>query len=394
MTPKPPTTPVLALALPATLVVLGFVLGSRPASLSRAEAPPAPQVRTVEEQPGPEVHHRPAIPDVELIDQNGRPVHFYRDLVQGHVVAINFVFTSCGTICPTMGAIFGRLEALLGDPARVRLISISIDPVVDTPARLAAWSARFHAGPGWTLLTGRKETIDALRKALAVFTPDLDSHAPVVLIGNDATGQWTRADGLAPATKLAEQIRTLIKPAAAAAAAATQPAQHRRTAPDSPAHRYFTDTALIDQDGISHRFYDDLVAGKVVVIDAFFTSCHGSCPVMASRFARIQKALGDRLEKDVRLISISVDATHDTPAQLKAYASRFGARRGWYFLTGNKPDVDLVLRRLGQFVEQKEEHFDLILVGNDRTGLWKKALGRAQPEEIIEIVKSVLEDRG
>src|SRR5215468_5373921 len=332
----------------ATLLVLGFILGGL-ASGARADAAPAPSAA--------ELHPRPAIPDVELIDQHGRPVHLYRDLVQGRVVAINFVFTSCTTICPPMGAIFGRLEELLGDPARVRLISISIDPVVDTPERLAAWGAHFHAGPGWTLLTGRKETIDALRKALAVFTPDLDSHAPVVLIGDDATGQWTRADGLAPATKLAEQIRTLLKPATA----------HTSSPTDSPAHRYFTDTALVDQDGVSHRFYDDLVAGKVVVIDAFFTSCRGSCPVMASRFARIQEALGDRLEKDVRLISISVDATSDTPAQLKAYASRFGARRGWYFLTGNKPDVDLVLRRLGQFVEHKEEHFDLILIGNDRT---------------------------
>lgn len=353
----------------APLVVLGFLLAGL-AGVSRAHAAPAP--------PAPEAHRRLAIPDVELIDQHGRPVHLYRDLVQGHVVAINFVFTSCGTICPPMGAIFGRLEQLLGDPERARLISISIDPVVDTPERLAAWGARFHAGPGWTLLTGRKETIDALRKALAVFTPDLDSHAPVVLIGDDATGQWTRADGLAPAARLAEQVRALLAPAAA----------------DSPAHRYFTDTALIDQDGVSHRFYADLVAGKVVVIDAFFTSCRGSCPVMASRLARIQEALGDRLEKDVRLISISVDAASDTPAQLKTYASRFGARRGWYFLTGNKADVDLVLRRLGQFVERKEEHFDLILIGNDRTGLWKKALGRARPEEIIEIVKSVVEDRG
>ena len=354
-------TPVRALL--AAAVVLGGLAGT-----SRADAPPAPAA--------PEVHRRPAIPDVELIDQDGHPVHFYRDLVQGRVVAINFVYTTCGTICPPMGAIFGRLEGLLGDPARVRLISISIDPVVDTPARLAAWGARFHAGPGWTLLTGRKETIDGLRKALAVFTPDLDSHAPVVLIGDDATGRWTRSDGLAPAARLAEQIRALLQPA------------------DTPAHRYFTDTALVDQDGVSHRFYSDLVAGKVVVIDAFFTSCRGSCPVMASRFARLQEVLGDRLEKDVRLISISVDATADTPAQLKAYAGRFGARRGWYFLTGNKADVDLVLRRLGQFVEHKEEHFDLILIGNDRTGLWKKALGRARPEEILEIVKSVVEDRG
>ena len=342
-----------------TLLVILLVL----AGVARAEVPA-------------EAPRRPAIPDVELVDQTGHAVHFYRDLVQGRVVVINFVFTSCGTICPPMGAIFGRLEALLGDPARVRLISISIDPVVDTPERLAAWGARFHAGPGWTLLTGRKETIDALRKALAVFTPDLDSHAPVVLIGDDATGQWTRADGLAPAAQLAAQIRPLL------------------TAADSPAHRYFTDTALVDQDGVSHRFYADLVAGKVVVIDAFFTSCRGSCPVMSSRFARLQEALGDRLEKDVRLISISVDASNDTPAQLKTYAGRFGAKRGWYLLTGNKPDVDLVLRRLGQFVEQKEDHFDLILIGNDRTGLWKKALGRAPPEDILKIVKSVLDDRG
>jgi protein SCO1 len=148
------------------------------------------------------------IPDVALLDQDGRPVHFYRDLVAGRVVAIDFVFTSCTTICPVLGANFGQLRRLLGDRAGrdIRLISVSIDPARDTPARLRAWARRFGAGPGWTLVAGERDEVIRLLKALGLYTPDVTTHTPLVLVGDDARGEWTRTSGLVAPAALLEVI--------------------------------------------------------------------------------------------------------------------------------------------------------------------------------------------
>lgn len=148
------------------------------------------------------------IPDVPVRDQTGAERHFYSDLVAGKTVAMNFVFTTCTTICPPMGANFGRLRKELGERAGrdLHLISISVDPVTDTPQRLDAWSKQFGAGPGWTLVTGERAEITRLLKALEVFNPDFTEHSPVVLIGNEPAGEWTRAHGLAPPAKLEELL--------------------------------------------------------------------------------------------------------------------------------------------------------------------------------------------
>jgi len=140
-----------------------------------------------------------AIPDVELLDQDGRKVRFYSDLVKGKTVAVNFIFTTCTTICPPLGATFARLQRELGARAGrdVRLISVSVDPATDTPERLKAWGAKFHAAEGWTLVTGPKPQVDELLRALGAATGSPADHTPTVLIGNDAAGQWTRAYGLA-----------------------------------------------------------------------------------------------------------------------------------------------------------------------------------------------------
>lgn len=139
------------------------------------------------------------IPDVELLDQDGRKVRFYSELVKGKTVAVNFIFTTCTTICPPLGATFARLQRELGARAGsdVRLISISVDPATDTPERLKAWGAKFKAAAGWTLLTGPKPQVDELLRALGAATASPAAHTPTVLIGNDAAGQWTRAYGLA-----------------------------------------------------------------------------------------------------------------------------------------------------------------------------------------------------
>jgi cytochrome oxidase Cu insertion factor (SCO1/SenC/PrrC family) len=153
------------------------------------------------------------VPDVELVDQNGRKVHFYRDLVKGHTVAINFIFTTCTTICPPLGATFARVQKELGDKVGrdVRFISITVDPATDTPERLKAWGAKFHAGDGWTFVTGNKPEVDDLLRALGASSARREDHSPTILIGNDARGNWTRTYGLAKVGQLVQIITDVIE---------------------------------------------------------------------------------------------------------------------------------------------------------------------------------------
>jgi protein SCO1/2 len=162
---------------------------------------------------------------------------------------------------------------------------------------------------------------------------------------------------------------------------------------DSPARNYFTDTVLINQDGKPMRFYTDLLKDKVVIVNTFFTTCTSVCPPMSKTLEKIQNWLGDRLEKDARIISISVDSATDTPPRLKEFGKKFNAKPGWYFLTGKKENADFALRKIGQFVESKDDHSTIIIIGNLRTGLWKKAMGLAKPEDLIKVVDSVLNDK-
>jgi protein SCO1/2 len=161
----------------------------------------------------------------------------------------------------------------------------------------------------------------------------------------------------------------------------------------SPSEKYFSDVELINQDGEKLRFYNDVLKNKVVIINTFFTTCTSVCPPMNRNLEKIQNALGDRLGKDAFLVSISVDPETDTPLRLKDYARRFHARSGWLFLTGKKENVDWALYKLGQYVETKDDHSTIIIIGNEPKGLWKKAFGLAKPEELMKIVDDVLRDK-
>jgi protein SCO1/2 len=162
----------------------------------------------------------------------------------------------------------------------------------------------------------------------------------------------------------------------------------------SPAHKYFTDVILVNQFGEPLRLYSDLLKGKIVIINSFFATCTGVCPVMNRKMAQIQEALGDRVGRDVFLLSITVDPGNDTPARLREYAASYGARPGWHFLTGKRENVELALRKLGQYVAAREDHLTLMIVGNEPTGLWKKVLALADIGQILETVLSVVNDKG
>jgi protein SCO1 len=162
----------------------------------------------------------------------------------------------------------------------------------------------------------------------------------------------------------------------------------------SPAQKYFTDVELINQDGKKMHFYSDVLKGKTVIVNAFFTSCTSVCPPMNRNMEKIQEALGDRVGRDVFLVSMTVDPETDTPARMKEYAKKFHAGPGWLFLTGKKENLDWALYKLGQYVENKDDHQTVLIIGNERTGLWKKAFGMANVAELVQVVESVVNDKG
>jgi protein SCO1 len=318
---------------------------------------------------------REPIPDIAVQDQNGQSLNFYSDLVKGNMVAVNFIFTSCKAICPQLGATSAALSRELAkhnDP-RYRVISVSIDPETDTPERLREWSAHFGNAPGWTLVTGKQRDIETLQRALQVYSADKDLHSGSFLLGNAGSDAWKRVAGTTPPARLAEALNELgMAPTAAA--------------------QYFPDVPLLDQNGKAHRFYSDLVKGRIVVINTFFADCGAVCPMTMQRLAKVQAQFADRVGKDVFLYSITVDPVADRPERLQDYAKRHGASDGWQFLTGEKSDVELVLKKLGQFVDNRDAHSSLFIIGNDPTGLWKKANGLAAADEIAEVVASVVND--
>src|SRR5215510_5731112 len=145
--------------------------------------------------------HAQYFPNIELTTHTGVPVRFY-DLIKGKTVAIELIYTTCQFACPLETARLAQVQDLLGDRMGkdVFFLSISIDPAHDTPAVLKAFAEKYHAGPGWTFLTGKAEDIELLSKKLGLYsTPDpenKDGHIPALLIGNEATGQWMRGSAL------------------------------------------------------------------------------------------------------------------------------------------------------------------------------------------------------
>ena len=142
---------------------------------------------------------KPVIPDVEVIDQDGASHRLYSDLIKGKTVAITFLYTSCKTSCPAMMGLFSAVQHKLQGDAHtpVTLLSISVDPVTDRPVQLKSVANRFGAKPSWYFLTGSSPDIARVLAAFDAKSPQQADHPSVILVGNDANGQWARHFGLA-----------------------------------------------------------------------------------------------------------------------------------------------------------------------------------------------------
>lgn len=140
-------------------------------------------------------------PNIELVDQDAKTVHFYDDLIKDKVVVVNFIYTQCGDTCPAQTASLRQVYRLLADRMGkdIFFYSISIDPKQDTPKALKEYAESFKVGsePGWRFLTGKKEDTILLRKKLGLFregvgADKLSEHNTSFLIGNEKTGRWMK----------------------------------------------------------------------------------------------------------------------------------------------------------------------------------------------------------
>lgn len=160
------------------------------------------------------------------------------------------------------------------------------------------------------------------------------------------------------------------------------------------AREYFTDLPLLTHRGEKVRFYSDVLAGKVVLITGFYTNCTTISPRQNVILSRLQTALGDRLGREVVIVSITVDPKRDDVAAVAEYAEVFHPSDGWIFLTGKPENVAWVNYKLGQYHENVEEHQGNYLLGNLDTGLWKKAAAHAQVQDLYAEIERLLNDRG
>lgn len=175
------------------------------AHASGAHAGHAPAKGHVEAEP------RITFADQPLTDQHGRSVNLEKDLVSGRIVVISFMYTQCTTVCPVVSSIMAKVQDQLGERAGdgVSLVSITIDPLRDTPERLREYAELHKAGPGWSWLTGSVPAITATLKSLRSWSPDLESHQPVFLVGNDATGEWSRFYGFTDPAAIVARVDSL-----------------------------------------------------------------------------------------------------------------------------------------------------------------------------------------
>jgi len=152
-------------------------------------------------------------PNVPVIDQNGRTLNFYDDVIKGKIVVISFIYTSCQDVCPLTTARMAQLADKLGEDVMGRdlfFISMSVDPENDTPERMKAFADAFDAGPGWLFLTGKLQDIRAINYKLGDRSDrGLSEHRNEIVLGNDAIGDWQRASAFADIDSLAISVRQM-----------------------------------------------------------------------------------------------------------------------------------------------------------------------------------------
>lgn len=152
------------------------------------------------------------VPDVTLVNQDGARVKLRELIADGKPTFVQFVFTSCPTICPILGAIFSNFQKKLGPAAdEIRFVSVSIDPEHDDPAQLRAFLERYEAKANWTFLTGSRDDIQAVQNAFDAYANNKMSHSPLTFFFSPSEKTWVRIGGFIGAAELVTEYEKYEK---------------------------------------------------------------------------------------------------------------------------------------------------------------------------------------
>ena len=159
------------------------------------------------------------------------------------------------------------------------------------------------------------------------------------------------------------------------------------------AREYFTNLPLINQNGETVKFFDDVLKDKVVVINFIFTNCDGACPLMTHKLTLVRDRIEGQIGDTVQFVSLSIDPARDTPAAMKEFAkSHHADHDGWVFLTGKPENLDYIIKRLGQYSDDVEAHSTMMLAGNVNAAHWIKIQPYEQAPTITEKLQTLLRD--
>ena len=152
------------------------------------------------------------IPAVTLVRQDGTTVSFPQVLDDGRPVILDFIYTACTAICPILSQVFFEVQQKLGgERNKVNMVSISIDPEFDTPARLTEYAKKFRAAAQWQYYTGTVAASVAVQKAFNAYRGDKMNHSPVTFLRAAPGKPWVRLDGLASPDLVIKEYRSLVK---------------------------------------------------------------------------------------------------------------------------------------------------------------------------------------
>jgi protein SCO1/2 len=151
------------------------------------------------------------MPTVTLVGADGAKAEFPQAIDDGKPVMIDFIYTTCTAICPVMSQTFAEVQKRLGDErSKLNMVSFSIDPEEDTPARLRDYARRYDAGPQWQFYTGTLEASIAVQKAFDAFRGDKMNHEPVILMRRAPGESWIRLQGFATPDDVIREYRQLV----------------------------------------------------------------------------------------------------------------------------------------------------------------------------------------
>lgn len=151
------------------------------------------------------------VPDVPLTSMDGRDISLARALAADGPMMLNFIYSTCTSICPVMSATFAQVQKQLGpERDKLRMVSITIDPEHDGPARLREYAAKYRAGPTWEFLTGTRDGVVAAQKAFDIYRGDKSNHIPVTFLRASADAPWVRLEGLTSAADLVHEYHQLV----------------------------------------------------------------------------------------------------------------------------------------------------------------------------------------